>query len=198
MQPPPADRLTAIGRDSKDGWAPPAGDGPGRKGLRQTNLYPAIRPTPNRRRVLRTASKGLEELSAPANSILAARTRRSRRGDNRLRRAPRDDAPCRDAPRELRRPRSTPQRPAGPARPARHSDQASRGPGAAGTRRLGPTPRGGVDSFGERDPVATAHRLGAGFVPPHPYAVDPPPEVRGVFPLMQGPKRARPRVRAGP
>lgn len=148
--------------------------------------------------MLRKASKGLEELSAPANSILAARTRRSRRGDNRLRRAPRDDAPCRDAPRELRRPRSTPQRPAGPARPARHSDQASRGPGAAGTRRLGPTPRGGVDSLGERDPVATAHRLGAGFVPPHPYAVDPPPEVRGVFSLKWAQKRARPRVRAGP
>lgn len=140
MQPPPADRLTAIGRDSKDGWAPPAGDGPRRKGLRQTNLYPAIRPTPYRRRVLRKASKGLEELSAPANSILAARTRRSRRGDNRLRRAPRDDAPCRDAPRELRRPRSTPQRPAGPARPARHSDQASKAqaPQEPGARALRP------------------------------------------------------------
>ncbi len=36
-------------------------------------------------------------------------------------------------------------------------------------------------AFGERAPTLTPQRRGAGFVPPHPYAANPPPEIRGVF-----------------
>lgn len=171
----------------------PRMDGPRPQGTAR-DARDCVRPICSRRVVpLRPAGAcfgGIERTRGTLNSRgqpIAARTRRGPRGDNRLRRAPRDDAPCRDAHRELRRPRSTPQRPAGPARPARHSDPASIDPGAAGTRRRGRCPAE-ESKFGERDSVVPPCRVAPDSYPPTPYAVDPPPEVRGVFPSMASPK----------